>query len=1131
MKTSLTSLAVAAMLACAGSVQAHITFTEAAKMHQAKEKHRMLIPVRDASRETFGKGNPGESGLIPKPTRRSRKVPSYIIGNDASIFGYLFTSISEEQDPGLYELTPDGYDKVWEDEFVYTSGGGKLTTGWLNGDKLCGYSIYTFWGMIFSFDYVEINIADGTTVRSEEFDYYEQPNISTAAFSSGEGAIYGYASSPEDGSAGWFRADANTPCQPVFVRKMSDEYTGTACYSLTYNPDDDMFYGINLEQQFVRIDADGRQSVIAEVPDANSLANYITGMVYSPKENLFYWNYNTKDRDSGIYSITKEGIFSHIVSFSDGEEMTCLITKDNFSGASKPSRPEITDVSFAGGASNGTIEILLPDSYLDGTPITDDLSWYALVDGELYSENTAAPGSTVAVEFTNITDGFHNFAFYSSCNGINGSRTSKRLFIGNDTPQAPKNVILSDGKVEWDAVTESVNGGYINCDEIEYEVIIDDQSYGSTYATSLSVTLPGGDFKQYTAEVYASYAGHKSKPGYSNSLLHGDDLTLPVHFEVTEEEFELMTIIDANDDGYSWEYSYGLTALLADWIYDESPYMDDYIYLPPIKFENADKLYSLCMSMIARSCRYPDALYEVVIATKPDAESVCKTILGPQRPPYPDPTVDDVDYEHFVNVETLFSVDSPGTYYIGFHCVSPAAQMGFLVRDINITDDNITIASPAAIDDARATAADQGELSATVTFTLPTIDLNSNLLPENANLTAFIVAEDTAMVSGHPGDKMTVKVTTHQGENNITLQTKYDDYNSPKVTVTVYTGVHVPKSISSVEVNVAPDMRSATISWPAVTEAEDGGFINPATIEYDIYMLGYNQYGDQIWTLFDTCGTETSYVFNAENQDLHYLAIGSRNEAGDNGRIFWTSFLAGPPFSLPMSENFEDGYVTTTPWLSYAIDETYTASLGASALYDISPRWSDSNDYALVMYSDEDNTNGLIGIPRFSTENMEEVTIEMEVLTGSEAPDIILYGDYPDSEGLVYIGSVTDNEDDLTTVSFKLPAELNGHKWVQVYILCRFPQSDKIFVLNSISVNGTETSVSVDGINTSDKNVYGGKEEILIKGYEGCDLEVITIEGRKILQVKAETDVATLSIDKGIYIVRADSDTFKIVVR
>lgn len=1125
-RTNLMALAATAALAFAGPLYAGITFREAAKAKEGKEAHRMLIPVRESSRTSLSKGTPGKSGIALR-SRRSLSNPSRIIGNGASVYGYLSTSVSEEQKAGLYELTPEGYTLKWKDEYAH--GGSKLTNGWIEGDRLCGYTIASYWGMIFTFDYIEINMADGTTAKTEEFDYYRQPNISTAAFSTGERAIYGYASSPEDGSAGWVRADADKPGEPVFLRMLSDPEAGSACYSLTYNPDDEMFYGVNMDQKFVRIDADGRQTVIADVPDAGTMANVITGMAYSPKENLFYWNYNTADRESGIYSITKDGEFNLISTFSDGEEMTCLVCTDAFVATSKPLRPEISAISFEGGAVSGSITFTLPAEFTDGSPIDDNLAWHALLDGVEYKDGTAQAGSAVTVDFSELPDGFHNFALYTDYNGTIGARTSTRMFIGADTPKAPVNVVLTDSNVSWDAVTEGINGGYIDPAAITYEVMIDGKSYGTTTSTSLDITLPGGDFKQYTAEVYAEYSGNRSAAGSSNPLVHGDDMTLPIHFEVTEEEFNLMTIVDANDDDYNWIYSYGLTALLADWIYDESPTMDDYIYLPPIKFDSADKLYTLSMDMIARSTRYPDAMYEVVVATRPDAESVCKTILGPQRPPYPAPDVDDVDYEHFVNVKTLFSVDVPGTYYIGFHCVSPAAQMGFLIRNINITDENITDKSPAAVTDAVAKGAENGVLSANVTFTLPTVDLAGNTLPSGSELTATVSCVNSATVTGRPGEKVTADVETLQGDNNILIRTNLDGSNSPKAIVTVFTGVHPPKSVSSVSAEIAPDMRSATLTWPAVTESEDGGYINPATVEYEIYTLGYNMYGDQEWQLLDECGTSTSYVFTPDMQDLHFVAVGTKNEAGDNGRIYWLNILAGPPCELPMTENFADGYVNISPWLSYAIDDTYTASLGSSALADIDPRWSDSEDYAMVMVPEAAGTNGMMGIPRFTTATTDEAILEMEILTGPNAPEIAIYGDYYGSENLVYVGSVSDTEDALKTISFELPSELMGRDWVQIYVLCRFPDADRIFVMNSISIN--KGGVSVDGIHTAASAIRAGKGEIIFDGFNGCDINVMSLDGKTIGSTKATSGITTIKVDKGIYVAKAGQKTAKVVVR
>lgn len=1120
------AIAAAAALGSVAALHAGITLGEARRLSR-ENGHPAAASVRDSRRSAMADRVPGASGIASRPRTGGMALPARTAGEGPAVYGYLHTCTSEETEPGLYEFNGDGYAKVWLDSCKITNGGSRFNAGWVNGDRFCGYSVSTLWGMTFSFDYVELDMKDGSVKKITGFDYSGKPNISTAAYNTSEKAVYGYASSPIDGSKGWVRADGETPENPEFITMLGEKEVRQVCYSLTYNPDDDYFYGINQNQEFVRIDIDGRQTVISQAPDAQDNDIVLTGMVYSPKENLFYWNRNTKQKGSSLYTITREGTFTRLTDFSDGEEFTCLITSDAYTNASKPQRPEVASVHFGEGATDGSISFTMPSRFLDGSAIVEPLGWHALVDGKEHKSGTANPGGTVEVEYEGLPDGKHTFSFQASNAGIRGPRANRRIYIGNDAPKAPENVRLSKESVSWDAVSEGANGGYVDVSDMRYEVVIDGKSYGTTKDTELGITLPSGDIRLYVAEVYAHCRGKKSAAGTSNGVAHGDDLRLPVHFEVTEDEFNLMTIVDANEDGKTWWYRpEGLPVLLANWCDEDMESMDDYIFFPAIRFDSADRLYTYSMDILSHTCRYPDEFYEVVIATSPDKESVCGTIIGRTRVPMPPEGNEDPDVPDMQKVERLFNVKEPGTYYIGIHSLSAPYQLGFMVHDINISDDNITQSSPATANGLTATDDGQGKLSATVGLTFPTEDISGNSLPPGTQLTAIIKGEETATVAGSPGSSATVNVKTRQGDNKIEVVVSAGDANSPKAFVSVFTGVHAPKAPESVSAEIAPDMRSVSLQWPKVTEADDGGYLDPDKVEYEIYRLGPGQYGNDEWKLYAECGTSTQYVFRPEEQDLHTIAVGSKNAAGDCGKIFWLNVHAGTPYGLPIAEDFAGGYVHIAPWLTYPLDETYTASLGTAALKDIDSRWSDSEDYAMVATTQSDNTSGMFGLPRFSTKGCSSARMELDMLTGPKAPTVVIYGSCHGSE-LIEVGKVAAKDDKLQTLGLDLPRTLMGKDWVQLYILCRFPKADRTLVLNRIGINGLS---SVEAVGT-DGFIRGGKGEILFGGFAGSEIEIHSLDGRTVKREVAQSAVHQVKLDKGVYAVRCAGRSAKVAVR
>lgn len=1121
-------LTALAMTACSLPMHSELSPNGAERMSPGSGKVKPAVPVRDSKGTTIEARQPGASGLTIRHTPGNRiGVSTRKIGNGASIYGYLCTTGSEEQDPGLYEFTPEGYNLVWVDSYKLQNGGSTIKGGWINGDKFCGYSTYIFWGMVFTFDYVELNMTDGSVVTSSEFDYYRYPNISTAAFNSAEKAIYGYASDPENGAKGWVRADVDNPCEPAFQRVLSSNEEGQVCYSLTYNPDDDYFYGINNDQKFVRIDSEGNQTVISEVPDAEQMDVVQTGLTYSPKENLFYWNANLKSAASSLFSITTAGVFTKLTDFSDSEEFTTMVTTDAYTNVDKPGRPEIVSVAFPSGSNSGAITFAMPSTYFDGTQINGNLEWHGILDGEAYKNGTAVAGANVEVNYTELSDGYHTFAFSATNNGVEGPRVSRRLFIGVDTPSAPENVVLTKENVSWDAVTTGANNGYVDPAAITYEVKVDGQSYGTTSDTNMDITLPSGDIRLYNAEVYAICQGKVSAPGTSNSVAHGDDMKLPVHFYVTEDEFNLMTIVDCNDDGQNfWYRAAGLPVILADWCDEDMESMDDYIFFPAIYFDSAEKMYTYNMDILSFTCRYPDEYYEVVLATSPTKEGVISKIIDRTVVPAPAEGNEDPDLPDMEDVETLFSVPAAGTYYVGIHSLSLPYQLGFFVHDINITDDNVTPNAPAKPTEIKASEAGSGELAANVEVTIPTKNVSGGDL-EDADITVIATGEEAVSATGRPGSKVSLRVPTKQGNNKISVVLSNANGNSTRAFVEVFTGIHTPAPISNLDVNVSTDMRTAFLSWPKVTASFDGGYLNPATVEYDILLYGPGASGYNGWQNYDSAGTNNSYEFTPDKQDLHTVAVESRNEAGSCGKVYYANIHAGPAYALPFEEVFPDGYIESNPWLTYPLDDTYTATLSTKKLCDIDERWADMEDYALIATTEQDQTSGLWGIPRFSTMGMIETGIDLEMMTGPKSATVLLYASNNMNAELEHIGTVTQTADGLQTIHIDLPESMLNREWVQLYILCRFPTADKMFVMNSIKVAG----VSSVGEVVRDEMIRGGKGEITFCGFNGKNIEIYALDGKLMKRTTAAANVEIVRMEKGVYVAKASNTTAKVIVK
>ena len=109
------------------------------------------------------------------------------------------------------------------------------------------------------------------------------------------------------------------------------------------------------------------------------------------------------------------------------------------------------------------------------------MDWKAVIDGVEAATGKASASELVEIPFTNLAQGNHQFGFAVTLNGNESKSAIVRFYVGNDVPLAPANVQVKADGVSWDAVTEGVNGGFVDLKAVSYEVKDRRQEYGYIY--------------------------------------------------------------------------------------------------------------------------------------------------------------------------------------------------------------------------------------------------------------------------------------------------------------------------------------------------------------------------------------------------------------------------------------------------------------------------------------------------------------------------------------------------------------------------------------------------------------------------------------------------------------------------
>lgn len=1060
---------------------------------------------------------------------------------NGSLYGYLYFSNSDN-DPGIYRITPEKIQMLYVDG-LYKYGWITPVNGWYSDGKVCGLTMVIDQSddNIHENIYYELDFDSGEMLTFREFGLSFTNMFYKCALNPENNRIYGYNMDFNTGALYWASAPLSNPTD--VTRYM--ESTSSYCYSLCYNPADGYMYGLNVKQEFVRVAADGTQTVICNnLPESINYYTNPSGITWDPEAECFYACVNLYSGGriiSRIYSITLSGDIELAEGYDRVNQFSFLFTTTDSTSTDHPESPVLDSVFFEDDSLSGKISFTLPTLFLNGEALPETISYTVIIDNESAATGTGAPGEPIIADVSVDTDGLYTFGAYVTANGLNSSRVTSVKYIGKDTPVAPTNVVLTPTKLTWNKVTEGVNGGYVNPAEMTYQVYLNGDLEETTSATYLDLNFDGMELSTYQASVVAVYAGKSSKGGDSNVIVAGDPITPPFYIRPTLEEAQMMTVIDNNRDGYSWTYME----------YRECIHMstndrggnDDYVFLPPIKIDDTSMYYSFSLEAANEYVNWTEEQLEVVYASSPTPAGVMGTIIENINPQT------SYGYENWDVFQGLWKVPAPGVYYIAIHNINRRNGMGVNVRSFTLTDTDIIASSPASVTGLTVEAAPLGKLEATVSFAFPTKDMDGLALPASTELTAIIVLNDVEVdmeINGKPGEKVSFTLPTLQGNNVIGVTVT--DGNSPGPTeyASIYTGVGVPAQPTNIRGTVGADLVTITLEWdPVTTTSMEGAYIDPDDITYLVYVQ-HSGRGIYYWFPVKEGDfiKETSYTFRLDElyddigkisyadapQDWYNVSVEAFNAAGSMQMVGYPATVyAGVPYPLPYKETFNnpDGtyYNQTKPWTPYQRVGNYTCENTWSVL-------PSGNGHALSGSAGNSLPSyAAMGMPRFTTKDMDGVTLTMNVRTGNNTPHILVFAEIYDYNELIEIGEIEANSgaDGYSEVSFKLPETCLNQYWVQVYYVVEYTDRSQTFSMDMVEVSGKTSGVETNLLDAY--AVVGMTGSIHFIGLENEEAAVYSLDGRLVKKCLIDDNDYTLPIDKGIYIVNAGDQRRKVLVK
>ncbi len=1028
----------------------------------------------------------------------------------------------------LYEFTSDSIELLWENNTANPPMGNT----YLYDGKLCGPALVTNGLSILGGYWSEYDFKTGELLSHEEWDLYEDPIYEIVTYNPSDGYVYAMMQWIPQGQGQVFLAKAlpTDMKNPVILGTLQP---GTTVFTgMCYDGNTNRIYALNHKGELVTVSSEGNMETLFTV-DISSQFDWIpywmTAMAYNPYDELVYFTPMSLESTALATLNPATGEANVYARTPGGQQFFSLVTTDKaYTSPRTPEKPGFIEAVFTDGSNKGYNLYRMPSQLVDGSPITTEITLNVMVDETPYSTLTASAGEEVKVEY-DLPTGMHSFHLNVTVDGETSYTVVTSKYIGFDVPQTPSGVQLSTEMIKWDAVTTGAHNGYLPAGDIIYEVSLNGEKIGETKETSFALNLPTDtEIDLYVAEITASYVSPadgtvlKSGAGVSNSIIYGNPYSIPFTVAPTPEQAALCKMIDLdgpNDsqfaEYFNWHYNDGAFEIETDYNGDGN---DDWLILPPFAVEDASKIYTLMFEVANMSPDYINEEIEVYIGTEPTVEGMTTVLKEPFSPAQSKPL-----YE-MVNMPLNLA---EGTYYLGFHMISPASELGVMLRNISVQYTGLSDNSPAEISDLSAVAAPEGELKATVSFTMPAMNLGGGEFDADTKLTATVAGVTTETVSGRPGEKVSAVVETLQGDNMITVYTANGENQSLRQTVNVYTGVEIPAAPENVAVSGRQDLTGATISWSPVTQGQNGGYVDPAGVSYSVYVMS-----NYAWDIFET--SENSYTYECPaDRPVHQATVGvcSQNIAGSNYQVIAQYAYMGTPYTLPIEETFDEsvGGMNLNPWITYLPTEGEAVQFGIDYLDRLGDFDYDAN---IVMFmTGNPGSSGMVGVPFFSTEGLEGATVTLTVNSGIDFPGMTVYGSTNNLDEMIevtHIPAVTDGEE-FNQVKFEIPESLLGKPVVTLYFSVDISEENQIFILTNMliepSVPDTVEKVTLDG------SIIAGKGMVTLTGFAGNEVVISTVDGKTVYTGTVDSDRRDYALAKGIYIVNVAGRKVKALVR
>lgn len=791
------------------------------------------------------------------------------------------------QAAGIYEFSTSEYNPTLIQRNIYASGGGIAYDGYYYGTR---FEVITGIPAVAqqSFNLSTWEISDNYSGSVDD--------VATAlAYNYDRDETFGCYFN-EDGAT--FRlCSVNVPYWSKTKIADLPKGWGACCFDK-----DGTLYAIDEDGMLLTVDT--RTGALTEIGNTGVATEWITGGLYDEESGKMLYSVKNST-EAALYSVDlSTAAATKLYDFDNEEQVGGFYIPAEAPAGDVPAAVSSVNLSFTGTSLTGKVQFQMPRYNCDGTKGEGPLTWNVYANGKKIATGESSYGASgyQAAEVTLDKADNYNFAVTISNEAGEGPRKCAKKFVGTDTPKAPSSVTIAgyaDGNLSlrWGSVSSGANGGNIDRDNLIYRVtrwpegIVVSPTDQKTYTLVDPLPLPETRTEYYYT-VQAVTGELESAPTASAKFSLG--AIVPPFEGRFPDSSALFGWTQTGTDGKTWSVS-----SKAAYVNTGSKPADSWLILPPLKVKEGCS-YEVSVSLRGYSASYTET-FEVMAGATPEAASLTNTVI-------PSTEVKTGTYTAF-NGALLAEAD--GMCYMGIHATSAAG--GYLYLESVTIREGVSTLSPAAATGVTATADPSGAHAATVTLTLPAVNVTGGELDAITSVDLLRDGEVVKTVTEGltPGAEITIIDDTNPSAGTHTYTVVCNNRHGAGATASADTfiGFNAPLRPESV-LMTETEPGKVTATWTPVTADVDGRTLSADDVTYNIYKYIS---GEQIPVAENVKGTEYSYdaLDASAGQKFVQTLVEAVTEGGVATPKPSSMTAVGTAYTAPWSESFSNCNVTS----------------------------------------------------------------------------------------------------------------------------------------------------------------------------------------------------------------------------